>query len=431
MGPLRIARLGLLSLGCLLFTARGSGNAPGSYWGPPPSGPGSKGNYPPPPPQGDPSGAGGMWGDDQYGDYHEDYEPYPDERGNSRGGRGGDRARVRPQGRVQGSDRAGRQEMEDSYEGDDEDLQEVEDLVVTYRENLKGKLVVTAGSCAVGSALGAIISKSTVKCTPAMALAGLVVGLVMSFLRGAFGDLFRASGLALMLSLPRSRSLARSYPLFPYIKRSLGMGQRMEFPPNAPNPWSYKQVYQDDPEFGMLKVLLAQAFIGLFIGYIIAQIPVVFLPTFLVALVSGGFFAYIATLKTPQGDLSRVFGMRTVAYLGLIKALDKDVMVSRKFLEVCSICVSTALFWDRKFKIKEKLFAGLGAAYNQLMIAVNRARGDMGEEEDYEEEDELLERPPRPPPKPRSDRRGPALGPPPPPPPEDYPPFGGEDDEWY
>ena len=82
--------------------------------------------------------------------------------------------------------------------------------------------------------------QSTIQRTPVMSIVGLVVGLVLSVARGAFGDLFRALGLASVLAVTRSHRLSAEYPFLPYARRALVMLPRRPFPP-AENPWKYKR----------------------------------------------------------------------------------------------------------------------------------------------------------------------------------------------
>lgn len=83
-------------------------------------------------------------------------------------------------------------------------------------------------------------SQSTIQRTPVMSIVGLVVGLVLSVARGAFGDLFRALGLASVLAVTRIHRLSAEYPFLPYARRALVMLPRRPFPP-AENPWKYKR----------------------------------------------------------------------------------------------------------------------------------------------------------------------------------------------
>lgn len=73
-----------------------------------------------------------------------------------------------------------------------------------------------------------------------MSLLGALVGLVLSVAKGAFGDLFRAMGLALILAVRRSQRLSAEYPLLPYVRRALVMAPRRPFPP-AEDPWKYRR----------------------------------------------------------------------------------------------------------------------------------------------------------------------------------------------
>lgn len=73
-----------------------------------------------------------------------------------------------------------------------------------------------------------------------MSLVGLLLGLVLSVAKGAFGDLFRAMGLALVLAIRRSQRLSVEYPFLPYARRALAMAPRRPFPP-AENPWRYRR----------------------------------------------------------------------------------------------------------------------------------------------------------------------------------------------
>eukprot|EP00752_Nemacystus_decipiens_P016880 g15112.t1 len=204
--------------------------------------------------------------------------------------------------------------------------------------------------------------ESTIQRTPFMSVAGLVVGLVLSIAKGAFGYLFCALGLASVLAVTRSHRLSAEYPFLPCARRALMMLPRRPFPP-AENPWKYKRAdalaeleeagVADDGnlpvEFSMAKSLLPVAFLEGFAGYLVSQFPFVFLPTFKLALGGAGFPAYVATTRNARGDLTRLLGMRTVAFLGLISEINSDVTLSTKARVVGGICFSKAMFWDSKY----------------------------------------------------------------------------------
>lgn len=52
-----------------------------------------------------------------------------------------------------------------------------------------------------------------------------------------------------------------------------------------------------------------------------------------------------------RGDLARLLGMRTVAFLGLVSEINADVGLSGKAKVVGGICFSKAMFWDSKYHV--------------------------------------------------------------------------------
>eukprot|EP00752_Nemacystus_decipiens_P009363 g8367.t1 len=278
------------------------------------------------------------------------------------------------------------------------------DLVKEYMQSFKGRVVLSGGASVAGAALGATISRSTIQRTPFMSVAGLVVGLVLSIAKGAFGDLFRALGLASVLAVTRSHRLSAEYPFLPYARRALMMLPRRPFPP-AENPWKYKRAdalaeleeagVADDgnlpAEFSMAKSLLSVAFLGGFAGYLVSQFPFVFLPTFMLALGGGGFLAYVATTRNARGDLTRLLGMRTVAFLGLISEINSDVALSTKARVVGGICFSKAMFWDSKYHIKDRVVVMLANVYAAVAKLVGRVQREAGDADDDNGDDDYGE----------------------------------------
>jgi hypothetical protein len=53
---------------------------------------------------------------------------------------------------------------------------------------------------------------------PFLPFAGFCIGLIFSVAKGAFGDMFRALGLGIILSFMRSWSISSMYPLLPQIR---------------------------------------------------------------------------------------------------------------------------------------------------------------------------------------------------------------------
>ncbi|CAM9360625.1 unnamed protein product [Pylaiella littoralis] len=365
-----------------------------------------------------------QWGQDGGGEGGEQYTPYAEEdayggyssapppppppgggglrdRAGDTGATGGrissSRSKARRRGKKRG--RSGRGGSGGGRAGDEFDDEEggIEggDLVLEYMQSLKGKVVLSGGASVAGAALGAVISKSTIQRTPVMSLVGLLVGLILSVAKGAFGDLFRALGLASALAVTRSRRLSAEYPFLPYAKRALVMLPRRPFPP-AENPWKYKRAdalaeleeagVADDgnlpAEFSMAKSLLCVAFLGGFAGFIVSQFPFVFLPTFMLALGGGGFLAYLATTRNARGDLTRLLGMRTVAFLGLVSEINSDVALSTKAKVVGGICFSKAMFWDSKYHIKDRVVVMLSNLYAAVVKLVGRVQREARDDDD-------------------------------------------------
>lgn len=58
-----------------------------------------------------------------------------------------------------------------------------------------------------------------------------------------------------------------------------------------------------------------------------------------------------------RGDVTRLIGMRTVAFLGLLSEINADVGLSRKGGVVGEICFSKAMFWDSKYHVSVAMLA--------------------------------------------------------------------------
>ncbi len=62
-------------------------------------------------------------------------------------------------------------------------------------------------------------------------------------------------------------------------------------------------------------------------------------------------FRFVAASFSARGDLTRLLGMRTVAFLGLLSEINADVALSTKARVVGGICFSKAMFWDSKYHV--------------------------------------------------------------------------------
>lgn len=63
------------------------------------------------------------------------------------------------------------------------------------------------------------------------------------------------------------------------------------------------------------------------------------------------FLCPVLFFVSARGDLTRLLGMRTVAFLGLVSEINSDVALSTKARVVGGICFSKAMFWDSKYHV--------------------------------------------------------------------------------
>jgi hypothetical protein len=191
------------------------------------------------------------------------------------------------------------------------------DIVTRYISTKRGRIVVSTSAYVVGMGLGASIGKalpmlpSAQKIHPSTQLVvptafGLLFVLV-SFTRGAYGELIRAMALSMVLLLQRTTRIRKLYPTMDHIKSLLKAGPRRPFPPAQridtedgtiqydDNPWAYKPLYVDDVEFRMLPSLIAMIFIGTVCG---GTLPI--LPTWIGALLGAVVFASFTTMRNAR-----------------------------------------------------------------------------------------------------------------------------------
>jgi hypothetical protein len=130
----------------------------------------------------------------------------------------------------------------------------------------------------------------------------------------------------------------------------------------------------------MTQTLAVLVFVGAFLGYLLAHfISLFFLPAWLLALAGGGLGGYTATLRDRGGDMARCLGMKLVAVLGLVRALEQELLVWRKLGKVFHISYGHAAALDARWKVREKMWrvgTWVGGRLNQ---EAERVRGDMGE----------------------------------------------------
>ncbi|CAN0569156.1 unnamed protein product, partial [Ectocarpus sp. 12 AP-2014] len=80
--------------------------------------------------------------------------------------------------------------------------------------------------------------------------------------------------------------------------------------------------------------------------------------------------------------------MRTVAFLGLVSEINSDVALSAKAKVVGGICFSKAMFWDRKYHIKDRVVVLLTNLYAAALKLVRRVQRDASDDDgdDYDDD---------------------------------------------
>jgi hypothetical protein len=87
------------------------------------------------------------------------------------------------------------------------------------------------------------------------------------------------------------------------LTATVGLTKRHPFPPST-SPWKYERVSPKDPDFNMYRTLITLLLMGSYLGRVISCfLPLV--PTWIDVLVAGIGTAYMGTLVSPRGDLTR------------------------------------------------------------------------------------------------------------------------------
>lgn len=210
-------------------------------------------------------------------------------------------------------------------------------------------------------------------------LLGVLLGLWKS---SALGDLLRAAALALLWAVARSKRFRHGYPLFGQL-RACFWGDRRPFPPGAEDPWLYqpRPPADGDPDpvaFSMTKAVLACALGGAFAGWAAAKaISFFLLPTWLLALGGLAGAVLLATLKNAAGDFFRCGGMKAVAFAGLLLEVDRELLVARKAAALLRLLFRRLLFFDRKYRVSDRLFDGLQQVLGRATAVASQMRESM------------------------------------------------------
>lgn len=201
--------------------------------------------------------------------------------------------------------------------------------------------------------------------------------LVAGFLRNDYGELSRALGLALVLTLQRTGSVRREYPTLPHLKAMVRQGPRRPFPPveDGGSPWRYEPTYRDDPEFKMTYALLAMSLVGSFCG---GNVPI--LPAWMGGILGAVTFASATTGSNARGDLGRSMGMRLVGLVRVALAINSELRILGKAATVGGLVFDKVMIVDRKHRIKDKIVAICKWGYEKVSRTAEQVKEEMQDE---------------------------------------------------
>lgn len=213
----------------------------------------------------------------------------------------------------------------------------------------------------------------------AVKMSVIMAGLLFfaGFLRNDYGELSRALGLALLMTLQRTKSVRKEYPTMVHLKAMIRQGPRKPFPPvdEGSSPWRYEPVYEDDPEFKMTYALLAMALVGSFCG---GNVPL--LPQWMGGIIGAVLFASFTSGSNARGDLGRTMGMRVVGFLQLILRINTELRILAKAATVGGLIFDKFMIMDRKHRIKDKIVAICKWGYDRVSTTAAEMQADLGDE---------------------------------------------------
>jgi hypothetical protein len=205
------------------------------------------------------------------------------------------------------------------------------------------------------------------------------------FLRNDYGELSRALGLAVLMTLQRTKSVRKEYPTMVHLKAMIRQGPRKPFPPveEGSSPWRYEPVYEDDPDFKMTYALLAMALVGSFCG---GNVPL--LPQWMGGIIGAVLFASFTSGSNARGDLGRTMGMRVVGLLQLVLKINTELRILGKAATVSGLIFDKIMIMDRKHRIKDKIVAICRWGYDKVSNTAAEMQADLNDDrEDRDRED--------------------------------------------
>eukprot|EP00592_Proboscia_alata_P000556 CAMPEP_0194373886 /NCGR_PEP_ID=MMETSP0174-20130528/22284_1 /TAXON_ID=216777 /ORGANISM="Proboscia alata, Strain PI-D3" /LENGTH=523 /DNA_ID=CAMNT_0039153165 /DNA_START=42 /DNA_END=1613 /DNA_ORIENTATION=- len=240
-----------------------------------------------------------------------------------------------------------------------------------------GRYKIAVSSATVGMGLGAFLGKSITNKPKPFATVCSVVFCVPSLLhRGSVGEMTRAIGLATLFALQRTGRIRRLYSTGPHLSAILVPSKpRQPFPPiigGNENPWKYETEYEDDIQFQMLYSVAVMAFAG---SICVGNMPLI--PTWIGSMAGAAAFAFVTTLKSAKGDLARTMGMKVVAFVQEMVAINSELSVLSKTSVVCGKIFDKLMVLDRKHSIKDRLLSMLRWLYEKISRAANQVQSDI------------------------------------------------------
>jgi len=257
------------------------------------------------------------------------------------------------------------------------------DAVTQYMSTKRGSVSVRMSSAFVGFSMGGFLGKSIMNNPKPLSQILCILFFLMGFLRNDYGELSRALGLALILTIRRTTNVRKRYPTAPHLKALLRAGQRKPFPPldgddEKENPWRYQPVYNDDPDFRMPYALIAMVLVGSIAG---GNIHLPLFPAWIGGIGGAALLAFLTvSTGSSRGDLARAMGMRVVSLAEEALNINKDLRVFRKVGTVSGLIFDKILIIDRKHRVKDRIIQGFTWIYDKASNTAAQVQADIKEQ---------------------------------------------------
>jgi hypothetical protein len=247
------------------------------------------------------------------------------------------------------------------------------DVVTTFiTAKFSNRILLLVSAMAWGYGLSLFVSRSLLGNSSSMGgtantIVAVVFGLALTLRNNVYGEWIRALAMLLILSLQKWHDIRRTYP----TQRILW--NNAPFPPRTVNPWAWENAPHQPCEFFMVYSVVAMAVVGAIVG---ANVPIILIPSSLLALVGAMGAAYVTTLPHSAtfsyGSVARCMGMRVVALVRISVSIERDVQLGRHSAAVAGKLLDTLLILDRKHRLKDKLVA----ATSWIMAVIARIQQD-------------------------------------------------------